>query len=161
MICPDTGINNRIDIKNAFNCTMCGQCCQGDGGIVATLEEQQSMADFLNLSLSKFQETYIRQSGQKYFVQTNASGLCLLFVQDKGCIAHPVKPKTCRAWPFFRGNLMDESSFEMAREYCSGINPHVSFEEFVAQGLCYLEENNLSTETSPSPANALNIHGIK
>ncbi|RQD66821.1 MAG: YkgJ family cysteine cluster protein [Desulfonatronovibrio sp. MSAO_Bac4] len=161
MIGLDTGTNNRIDTKNAFNCTMCGQCCQGDGGIVATIEEQKAMAQFLNLSLTEFQDIYIRQSGQKYFVQTDEHGLCLLFVQDKGCLAHPVKPKTCMAWPFFRGNLMDESSFEMAREYCSGINPQVSFEDFVAQGICYLKENNLSTDTSPSPANALNIQGIK
>jgi Fe-S-cluster containining protein len=140
---------------------MCGQCCQGKGGIVATLEEQQAMAGFLGLDLPEFQDRYIRRSGEKYFVQTSEDEMCLFFVPDKGCLVHPVKPRTCRAWPFFRGNLMDESSFEMAREYCPGINKKVSFAQFVRQGLLYLEMQNLSQDRMPSPANALNIKGIK
>ena len=140
---------------------MCGQCCQGEGGIVATLEEQESMAGFLGLDLIAFQKSFIRCSGEKFFVQTNIDGLCFFFIPGKGCTVHPVKPRTCRAWPFFRGNLMDESSFEMAREYCLGINRKVSFEEFVRQGLCYLEQHGLSGEQDPSPANALNVKGIK
>jgi len=140
---------------------MCGQCCQGKGGIVATLEEQQAMAVFLGLDLSDFQNTYIQRSGEKYFVQTSEDGMCLFFVPDKGCLVHPVKPRTCRAWPFFRGNLMDESSFEMAREYCPGINRNISFAQFVRHGLLYLEMQNLSQDRMPSPANALNIKGIK
>lgn len=148
-------------MTNAFNCTMCGQCCQGDGGIVATILEQQAMAEYLGIPLTDFQMQYIRKSKGKYFVQTDDQGLCLLFVQNKGCLAHPAKPRTCQAWPFFRGNLMDESSFEMAREYCSGINPQVSFKDFVRQGVSYLEKNSLSTDIAPSPANALNIKGIR
>jgi uncharacterized protein len=148
-------------LENAFDCNMCGQCCQGKGGIVATLEEQEAMAGFLDLDLSAFQDLYILQSGGKFFVQTNEDEMCLFFVRDKGCLVHPVKPRTCRAWPFFRGNLMDESSFEMAREYCPGISKKVSFAEFVRQGLEYLEQHNLSQDQKPSPANALDIKGIK
>jgi uncharacterized protein len=139
---------------------MCGQCCEGVGGIVATLEEQKAMAHFLNLDLTAFQNSFIRQNKDKSFVRNNQDGLCLFFIQDKGCAVHPVKPRTCRAWPFFRGNLMDESSFEMAREYCPGINRQVSFEEFVRQGLLYLEKQDLSWDRKSSTANALNITGI-
>ena len=56
---------------------------------------------------------------------------------------------------------MDESSFEMAREYCAGISSKVSFDDFIRQGLCYLDENNLSEDKMPTPANALNLKGIK
>lgn len=145
---------------NAFDCTMCGQCCEGSGGIVATLEEQKAMAAFLNLDLGYFQDSYIRGSRDKSFVRAGTNGLCFFFDKEKGCAVHPVKPRTCRAWPFFRGNLLDESSFEMAREYCPGINREVSFEEFVRQGLLYLEKQDLSWDRKPSTANALNTGGI-
>ncbi|MFP4236907.1 MAG: YkgJ family cysteine cluster protein [Desulfonatronovibrio sp.] len=148
-------------MKQVFNCTMCGECCQGEGGIVATLDEQISMAAFLGLELDNFQAKYIRKSGEKFFVRTGSDKLCLFFAQGKGCLVHPVKPGPCRAWPFFRGNLMDESSFEMARQYCAGINKQVCFDEFVRQGIDYLEQHKLSGELNPSPANALNIQGIK
>jgi len=148
-------------LENAFDCIMCGQCCQGEGGIVATPEEQKSMAGFLGLDLIAFQKSFIRCSGEKFFVQTNNDGQCLFFIPGRGCTVHPVKPRTCRAWPFFRGNLMDQSSFEMAREYCPGINRQVSFAEFTRQGLSYLEQEDLSRDRNPSPANALNIKGIK
>lgn len=147
-------------MDRAFNCTMCGQCCQGKGGIVATLEEQISMAAFLGLELDNFQAKYMRKSGEKSFVRTGSDELCLFFEEGKGCWVHPVKPSLCRAWPFFRGNLMDESSFEMARQYCAGINKHVSFAEFVRQGIDYLEQHKLSGEHNSSPANALDIRGI-
>ncbi len=139
---------------------MCGQCCQGSGGIVATQEEQQSMADYLGLALPEFEKNYIYMQGNKYLVRTDEKDTCLFFENSRGCLVHPVKPRTCRAWPFFRGNLMDESSFAMAREYCPGINPEISFAEFVRQGLCYLEDRNLSGDRNQSPANALNIEGI-
>ncbi|WP_232300508.1 YkgJ family cysteine cluster protein [Desulfonatronovibrio magnus] len=148
-------------MEKAFNCKMCGQCCQGNGGIVATIEEQMAMADFLNICLSEFQDQYIRKSKDKFFVQTSRQGTCLFFIPDQGCRVHPVKPRTCRAWPFFRGNLMDESSFDMAREYCSGINPDISFNEFVRQGISYLEEHSLTSEMTNTPANALNISGVR
>lgn len=140
---------------------MCGECCQGEGGIVATLEEQHSMARYLNLDPANFQALYIRRSGDKFFVRTGSDGLCFFFAAGKGCLVHPVKPGPCRAWPFFRGNLMDESSFEMARQYCPGISKQVSFTEFVRQGLDYLDQQNLSGEHNPSPANALNTAGIQ
>lgn len=148
-------------MEGSFNCAMCGQCCKGAGGIVSAPEEQQAMADYLGLSLPEFQKKYIYFQGSKYFVRTDEKGTCLFFENRRGCIVHPAKPKTCRAWPFFRGNLMDESSFEMAREYCPGINPEISFADFVSQGMDYLKQHDIVQGKGPSPANALDIRGIK
>ena len=141
--------------KLAFDCKMCGQCCQGEGGIVVTDEEQKNIAGFLHLSLSGFKEKYIYSKSDKDFIQTAKDSFCIFFQKETGCLIHPVKPKVCRAWPFFRGNLVDKTSWEMAKEYCPGINPDVSFEEFIRQGLDYLQKHNLISEDSM--ANALKI----
>lgn len=148
-------------MPEAFNCIMCGQCCQGSGGIVARRSEQEAMAGFLGLSLDDFQKRFIQNSGDKSFVRTNGRDLCVFFEPGQGCLVHPVKPATCRAWPFFRGNLMDEASFEMAREYCPGISPEVEFSEFVCQGLDYLLKQNLSQDHDSSCANALDLSRIR
>lgn len=145
----------------AFNCIMCGQCCQGSGGIVARESEQEAMAGFLGLSLEDFQKRFIQDSGAKSFVRTNGKDACVFFEPDRGCLVHPVKPAPCRAWPFFRGNLMDEASFEMAREYCPGISAEVGFAEFVSQGLDYLQKQDLSRAHDPSGANALDVTSIR
>ncbi|WP_457571018.1 YkgJ family cysteine cluster protein [Desulfovulcanus sp.] len=141
--------------KLAFDCKMCGQCCQGEGGIVVTDEEQKAIAKFLHLSLPVFRKKYIYSKSDKDFIQTDEDSFCIFFQKETGCLIHPVKPKVCRAWPFFRGNLVDKTSWEMAKEYCPGINPEVSFEEFIRQGLDYLQKHNLISKDSM--ANALKI----
>ncbi|MDQ7031557.1 MAG: YkgJ family cysteine cluster protein [Desulfonauticus sp.] len=134
-----------------FNCQRCGHCCEGEGGIIVTLEEQEKIADFLGLSVQKFQQIYLVDSNDKKSIKTKGN-LCVFFEPDKGCSIHPVKPKVCAAWPFFRGNLIDEAALEMAKTYCPGINKNVSLKEFRQFGLQYLQQNDLicNLKTGPS-----------
>ena len=71
------------------------------------------------------------------------------------CQVHAGKPDICRAWPFFRGNLVDAESFAMARSFCPGINSQISHEEFVRAGLTYLRKENLLAHDASHEANAL------
>ncbi|RQD74071.1 YkgJ family cysteine cluster protein [Desulfonatronospira sp. MSAO_Bac3] len=146
--------------RPAFDCKICGQCCQGSGGIVATLAEQQKIADYLEMDLLEFQKIHVQRKGDKFFIRNNDHGWCIFFESGKGCAVHPVKPRTCRAWPFFRGNLMDESSFEMAKDFCPGIDPDADFQEFVRQGMKYLQEQGLGRELEDDAGNALRTSDI-
>ena len=67
---------------------------------------------------------------------------CCVFYQD-GCGIHPARPDVCRAWPFFRANLIDAASFAMAREDCPGIDPEASHETFARQGEAFLQSQGL------------------
>jgi len=147
--------------KLAFTCQMCGQCCQGQGGIVVTNEEQQAIANFLNLTVGEFRNRYIYTRADKDFIRTNEQRFCIFFKKSSGCLIHPVKPKVCQAWPFFRGNLVDKTSWEMAKEYCPGICHDVSFEEFVHQGLAYLQKNGLISKKDNREANALKVQDVQ
>lgn len=139
-------------MKQAFECTMCGQCCQGEGGIIVSLAEQIRLKDYLNLSLAEFQAQFTEQKNEKRVLKTDKQGFCIFFEQNKGCTVHTAKPDICMAWPFFRGNLIDKSSWEMAREYCLGISRDVSHEQFVQQGLSYLYEKGLARTRSETDA---------
>ncbi|KUJ95579.1 MAG: uncharacterized protein PWR24_1637 [Desulfonauticus sp.] len=134
----------------AFECQRCGQCCEGKGGIVVTLEEQEKIAAFLELSLEEFQHSCIHKVQDKAHLKVK-NNFCLFFAPKKGCLIHPVKPKVCAAWPYFRGNLVDESAFSLAKEYCPGINPQISFAEFKKIGLYYLQKNNLICQEKDGP----------
>ncbi len=127
---------------------------------MATLKEQESIAHFLEMDISGFQELYVQRKGDKFFIRNNDQGWCIFFKSGKGCVVHPVKPRTCRAWPFFRGNLMDESSFEMAKDFCPGIDPEAHFQEFVRQGIKYLQEHGLGRELEDDAGNALRTADI-
>lgn len=129
-----------------FECRMCGQCCEGKGGIVLEQQELERLAQFTGISLEEFQATYCCQSGGKLKLAVAESGYCVFFEPGRGCGVHEVKPGVCRAWPFFRGNLVDEISMAMAVEYCPGISRQASFEQFRSFGLEYLRENDLGAE---------------
>ncbi|MFW6324683.1 MAG: YkgJ family cysteine cluster protein [Desulfovibrionales bacterium] len=142
--------------KKAFVCNRCGHCCLGEGGIIVSPDEEERIRLFLQVSLQEFRERFtIRQNG-KISLCSQENGYCIFF-GESGCTIHAVKPDVCRAWPFFRGNLLDEQSWRMAQEYCPGINPDIEHAGFVKQGLAYLKKHKLKKQFSPDLANALRV----
>jgi Fe-S-cluster containining protein len=130
-------------MSSAFNCQMCGHCCEGEGGIILGQRDRERLAAFLGLGVEMMLARYARDLHGKPCVRTGEDGYCVFFKRGKGCTVHPGRPDICRAWPFFRGNLMDENSWIMIQEYCPGVNPETGFAEFVRQGRQYLVDNGL------------------
>lgn len=95
------------------------------------------------------------QRGGKLQIRTGTDGYCLFFQQGKGCSVHEGKPDICRAWPFFRGNLVDSESFAMAKDFCPGIDEHASHALFCEEGKSYLSNMDLLAHDACSEANAL------
>ena len=143
--------------ENAFSCQMCGQCCTGEGGIVLSRSDRERLAAFLDLPLDIFEARYTLQGGGTFTLTTKEDGSCIFFTPGSGCGVHSVKPEICRAWPFFLGNLRDELSWRMAQDSCPGINPRVSHEEFVRQGLAYLHARGLLQDSGQDGASSLQI----
>lgn len=138
-----------------FDCRMCGICCEGKGGIVVSPTDLPRICAFLEQSPAEFTTTYGEQHNGKLKIRTGDDGFCIFFVQGKGCSVHPAKPDICRAWPFFRGNIVDAESYAMAKEFCAGIRPDAAHDEFVAEGRAYLQAQGLHAEDSHTEANAL------
>ena len=67
------------------------------------------------------------------------------------------KPDICRAWPYFRGNLLDADSLELSKEFCPGIPPDLAHADFVRQGLACLVREHLVGSAGADEANALQV----
>lgn len=139
----------------AFDCRMCGHCCEGKGGIILTPKDQARLAAHLHMPVNEMLDRYAElQDGGKFGIITGDDNFCVFFKDGKGCTVHPGRPDVCRAWPFFRGNIVDAVAWEMVQEDCPGINPDVSHEEFARQGREYLRAEDLLHEEDNAP-NAL------
>ncbi|MGE4293477.1 MAG: YkgJ family cysteine cluster protein [Desulfovibrio sp.] len=139
----------------AFECRMCGHCCQGEGGIVMSPKDQKRLAAHLGMNVAGMLAEYSREQNGKPSLRTGEDGFCVFFAEGRGCTVHPGRPDICRAWPYFRGNLIDSTSWEMIQDYCPGVNPEAGHAEFVRQGREYLRENGLLRHDPAVDPNAL------
>ena len=117
--------------------------------------DQQRLAAFLELDLDTFRERYTMTRGGKVQVCSSADGCCVFFDPQALCTVHTARPDICRAWPFFRGNLLDPTSLRFAKEACPGIAADVSFADFVQAGQEALAEQGLRCESGPEAPCAL------
>jgi hypothetical protein len=131
-----------------FDCQRCGKCCEGAGGIVLTTRDVQRLAvHFLVEPLEVVKRFTVPDADKPTIASRDIGGgehRCIFYDPAlPGCTVHQARPDVCRAWPYFRGNLLDEASFAMAREDCPGIAEDARFEEFRGCGLAYRRDNEL------------------
>ena len=143
-----------MDVTQVFDCKMCGICCEGKGGIVVSPTDLERLASYLKLEPEQVVATYAEYVGTKLKLR-HENGVCVFFVKERGCTVHEGKPAICKAWPFFRGNLVDPESFALAKDFCPGISANVTFEDFVRFGFAYLQNENLIAHNAATEANAL------
>ena len=139
----------------AFVCRMCGECCQGKGGIVAGPRDVSRLCAHLHIEEDRFIAAYGYRQDGKIKIRSGSDNYCIFFLPGTGCTVHMAKPDVCRAWPFFRGNMVDGESLSMAKEFCPGINPRIGHDAFVRTGLRYLKEHQLRASDPKHEANAL------
>lgn len=143
------------DRTETFSCQRCGKCCEGRGGIVVGPRDLPRLCAHFRLPAEEVLARYTERMGGKPVLRCGEDGFCLFFKAGAGCAIHPARPAVCRAWPFFRGNLVDETSFAMAREDCPGMSRTASHAEFAREGIRYLEEYRLKAQDSYTEARAL------
>lgn len=141
-------------LTKAFVCQMCGACCQGEGGIVVSSRDVRRLCEHLDVSPEELAAQYLADQGAKRRLASR-DGWCVFYDPEQGCTVHPGRPDVCRAWPFFRGNLLDEESFVMAREDCPGIRDQADHARFVEEGEQYLIQEDLWGYGDPEAPNAL------
>ncbi|MEG2140774.1 MAG: YkgJ family cysteine cluster protein [Bilophila sp.] len=142
-------------VKQVFDCQMCGQCCEGEGGIVLSPRDLQRLCQGLGLEQDAFLATYAVFRNGKNQVRTGEDGKCIFFREGTGCSVDVDKPDVCRAWPFFRGNMVDAESLYLAKDYCPGIRADATHAEFVAEGRAYLAEYGLEAADPRCEGHAL------
>jgi hypothetical protein len=117
----------------AFECKLCGTCCYGKGGIFLEKGEAKRIAEFLGLTPDAFISRYCEKRRGRISIKSGLDDYCIFYDPKKSCLIHPVKPKTCARWPFYRALVSDPDNWEMAKDACPGINPDCSHEDFVKE----------------------------
>lgn len=65
--------------KTVFDCQMCGQCCEGEGGIVLSPKDLKRLYEGLNLEKQAFLDAYGVFRNGKWQVRTGEDGNCIFF----------------------------------------------------------------------------------
>ncbi len=106
-------------------CESCGgKCCRGESGYIwAKRDEILAMADYLDMELDEFAQSYLRKVGHRYSLREKALSeddyACIFFDETKErCTIYPVRPRQCRTFPFWEQFKNNED--EVRRE-CPGI----------------------------------------
>ena len=145
--------------EDVFSCALCGHCCEGRGGIVVSRADLARLCEFLGLDAESFESRWSARRGEKMFIRSDENG-CVFFHKGKGCSIHAAKPDICRAWPYFRGNLVDSESYALAKDFCPGIPQRQTHGAFMRQGLSYLVGENLAGSSRPDEAAALQVSDL-
>ncbi len=126
-----------------FSCKMCGECCMGFGGTYVSEAEMAAIARYLQEPPESFAERYCRPSGSRQVLGQADSGYCV-FMKDRRCGIHPVKPRMCRAWPFLESVLRDPINWKIMAGVCPGIRGDADPEDVRRGVIAYRRANGLS-----------------
>jgi hypothetical protein len=111
-----------------FECLQCGRCCSGpaEGYIWVSRPEIRLIAHHLNMPVGKLKKEFLKRVGLRMtIIEDMHSRDCVFLRQsDKGkvCMIYPVRPRQCRSWPFWPGNLTAPDSWNTAAHKCPGVN---------------------------------------
>ncbi|MCH5277527.1 MAG: YkgJ family cysteine cluster protein [Desulfovibrionaceae bacterium] len=150
--------HTRLFPARLFTCQRCGHCCQGRGGIVLGPRDLPRLAAHLGLSKEECLARHSEMRGGKPMLLCGEDGFCEFYRVKLGCTIHEARPDVCRAWPYFRGNLIDPVSFNMARADCPGIARDATHAAFAWEGFASLRAWDLLGTDPARDGRALIVH---
>jgi Fe-S-cluster containining protein len=104
-----------------FQCTRCGHCCTGEPGNVWVNEEEvAAIAAHRGETVEVVTAVYTRPEGRRRSLREKANGDCVFYDRDEGCTVYPVRPRQCRTWPFWEGNVVTPAAWEQTCKICPG-----------------------------------------
>ena len=103
-----------------FECQKCGACCNGEPGIVIVYDDEvERIARYLSVEVASFVKKYLYPCKGSYSIREYDDGRCFFYHDE--CIVYPVRPRQCRAFPFWFENLRSPKKWRQICRQCPGI----------------------------------------
>jgi putative endonuclease len=104
-----------------FKCKKCGMCCFVDGYVALSPAEEQKIASYIGVSLTRFRRDFTEKiPGVRRRVLVLYEDGCAFLINNK-CIIYPVRPGQCREFPYWKDIVDGGSALIKAASYCKGI----------------------------------------
>ncbi len=104
-----------------FECVRgCTRCCEVTGYVYLTEEDLHKAARYLGMTKPAFERKYVYRTRHLLRLRKPRGRQCH-FLQDGGCMIHPVKPTQCRLYPFWPELIGSVSAWQGAGKHCPGI----------------------------------------
>jgi Fe-S-cluster containining protein len=104
-----------------FTCTQCGDCCTGAPGFVWVDDaEIAAIAERLGEPVEQVRAVYTKTASRGRSLRERLNGDCIFFERGTGCTIYDIRPRQCRTWPFWDGNIRDEAAWKQTCEICPG-----------------------------------------
>ena len=97
-----------------FECQRCNECCRQPGFVYLRDGEADAIAGFLKMEVRDFTEKFCDVEERRWLVLKKHPDEACIFLGEKGCQIHPVKPVQCSAFPY---KWRTAASFQ----YCQGL----------------------------------------
>ena len=106
-----------------FKCTGCGKCCTGSGFVWLEKEDVKNITKHLELPEDEFYKKYTRQLGFDIsLIEDPATADCVFLEDKKFCKIYASRPKQCRTFPWWKGNLENPQAWKDVKARCEGID---------------------------------------
>lgn len=115
----------RVDYPRNINwvCLSCAMCCKdregGERRIMMLESEADEISSLTSLETDRFS---IRSEGSEPYVRVirKKDGKCF-FLENNRCTIYPVRPLTCRFYPFSLSNKGNVAVFKLTDDPCPGL----------------------------------------
>jgi Fe-S-cluster containining protein len=88
----------------------------------------EALAAYLELEVAALRRDYLVDTPLGWQV-ASPEGVCI-FLRERLCRVHPVKPRICRQWPYLPALVAHPEEFAAAKEACPGLAPQCTHEDF-------------------------------
>ena len=106
-----------------FNCTGCGACCMGAGRVWVSLEDLESLSQYLGLDVAECVHQYVeRVSGRWALKENSQKGQCVFLNEQNQCKVYEGRPHQCRSFPWWPTVLESTERWAETARTCEGID---------------------------------------
>ena len=105
-----------------FECQETGKCCTNHGEyawVYVSPDEEKAIAAQIGVTLAVFRRDYTFKDDGYRCLKSVDDGC--IFLANRRCTIHEVKPTQCRTWPFWTGNLERKVWEGDVASFCAGV----------------------------------------